>query len=73
MSKVLSSLEMSGHTHYGSPYETATDCGNCDGARCHKCNDIYVVTDYDTMEELYRGSNIDKAVDLGFIMSKKGS
>lgn len=28
------------HMHYNSPYETDSDCGNCDGARCDGCRKI---------------------------------
>lgn len=29
-----------GHSHYGSPYETYNSCDNCDGAKCECCEDI---------------------------------
>ncbi|MFW6002277.1 MAG: hypothetical protein ACOCQD_02970 [archaeon] len=28
---------MSGHLYRGSPYETSSGCGNCDGGRCNTC------------------------------------
>lgn len=36
---------LTGHMHYGSPYETSSDCGNCDGARCDRCREAYDVYD----------------------------
>lgn len=35
----------SGHMYRNSPYETSSDCGNCDGARCDDCKELYEVTD----------------------------
>ena len=32
---------LTGHMHSGSAYETDSDCGNCDGARCDGCRSLY--------------------------------
>lgn len=32
---------LTGHVYRNSPYETASDCGNCDGARCDSCKTRY--------------------------------
>ena len=33
--------QLTGHMHYGSPFETDSDCGNCDGARCDSCHTFW--------------------------------
>lgn len=33
-------VSYTGHVHYGSPYETCSDCGNCDGAKCDVCKKV---------------------------------
>ena len=42
---------MSGHLYYGSGIETYDTCGNCDGGRCHRCQEIYILTEYNAPEE----------------------
>lgn len=37
---------LSGHLCRGSMFETDSDCGNCDGARCDCCEEIFTVTRY---------------------------
>ena len=37
---------LSGHMYRYSPFETDDSCGNCDGARCDSCREIYVLTEY---------------------------
>ena len=37
---------LSGHLYHGSAFETDSDCGNCDGARCSSCKEIFMVTSY---------------------------
>ena len=37
---------MSGHLYRGSLFETDDSCGNCDGARCDSCKEVYVLTEY---------------------------
>ena len=37
---------MSHHLNRGSATYTDYDCGNCDGALCHKCRPIFTVTAY---------------------------
>lgn len=36
--------------YYGSPYETSSDCGNCDGARCHRCRELWDTEDGETFD-----------------------
>lgn len=44
-----------GHMYRNSPYETDSDCGNCNGARCENCIIKFVSTETnkvcDTIEE----------------------
>lgn len=37
-------VEKTGHLNRGSDYSSSDSCGNCDGARCDYCHDIYCVT-----------------------------
>ncbi len=37
-------VEKTGHMNRGSDYSSSDVCGNCDGARCDYCHDIYCVT-----------------------------
>ena len=39
-------LELSGHLYRGSAFETSDNCGNCDGANCHRCCNIWTVIKY---------------------------
>lgn len=45
--KVAVTLEYTGHTYYGSPYETCDSCGTCDGAKCGTCLTKVIVEDED--------------------------
>ena len=47
MKRILES-SLSGHVYRNSPFETDDSCGNCDGARCDSCREIYVLTEYGT-------------------------
>jgi hypothetical protein len=35
--------QLSGHMYLGAAHETDNSCGNCDGARCDTCVDLYSV------------------------------
>ena len=39
--------ELTGHMNLNSPFSLSDDCGNCDGALCHRCRPMYRVTSYD--------------------------
>lgn len=61
-------IEYTGHMHYGSPYETASDCGNCDGARCDSCTKIKTPYElYITMNFNELASCLDGVVDTDII------
>ena len=47
MGHIIISKVLTGHMHFMSPYETYSDCGNCDGARCETCREKYSVEDLD--------------------------
>jgi len=34
------------HLYRGSPFETSTDCGNCDGGGCDDCIKVYSVAEF---------------------------
>lgn len=53
--------EYSGHTYYGSPYETCSNCGNCTGAMCDYCEKVYTVIDWTTGETILQTFNLDEA------------
>lgn len=54
---------LTGHMHYNSPFETDNSCGNCGGANCDRCREIYIVSKYEIprmTEEGYREADIVK-------------
>lgn len=62
--KKLSS-RMTGHLHKNSPFETDNSCGNCDGAYCDICKEMYMVSKYGvpvTTKEGYEKQSIEKSV-----------
>lgn len=65
-SKYFCYVEKTGHMHYGSPYETSSDCRNCDGAKCERCHNMYVVTDYETGKIKFMGEDINEAREHGY-------
>lgn len=56
--------ELSGHLYYGNIYETSNNCGNCDGARCHCCKEVYIVESLISDDVLYAGYSEDEALDI---------
>ena len=44
--------------------ESTDNCGTCDGACCEECKTVYVVEDWSTGKDLYRGQDKDKALEL---------
>ena len=40
-------MDLSGHLNRGSSFYSSDSCGNCDGARCEQCRNIYKVYVYD--------------------------
>ena len=70
--------EYSGHMYYGSPYETANRCGNCDGANCDRCNKVYSGDEFEftySEDELFdwlieQGYEKDRIVALLYERSK---
>lgn len=60
-------IEKTGHQYYGTSmmaYESVDNCGTCDGARCGSCQTYYVVEDYDTEKQVYKGKDKEKAIEL---------
>ena len=53
---------LSGHLYRGSAIETDHSCGNCDGARCYDCEEMYQVTLYDVPRETDNGSYVQKVL-----------
>lgn len=45
---VLITEALTGHTHYGSPYECFDNCGTCDGACCYRCEKVLWVENLET-------------------------
>ena len=39
---------LTGHINRGSGISSSDNCGNCDGARCSNCKEVYDVVMYDT-------------------------
>ena len=37
---IIHNKALTGHTHYGSPYESYDNCGTCDGAKCDYCKEL---------------------------------
>lgn len=66
MENIYDYSELSGHTHYGSPHETASSCGNCDGAKCDNCQRVYIVKHLDTGKIIYMGSDLEEARSYGY-------
>ena len=52
---------LTGHMHRNSPYETSSDCGNCDGARCDYFTKLYEVTDFDSGKYHGRYDTLEEA------------
>ena len=44
--------ELTGHTYFGSPHESASNCGTCDGARCDFCREVLICLDCGHQEDL---------------------
>lgn len=42
---IYAHTQYTGHMHYGSPFETCYECGNCDGARCQRCRIEWIIED----------------------------
>lgn len=51
---------LSGHMYHNSPYETDSDCGNCDGARCDECHEVYAVNQESTGREVMRSMDRER-------------
>ena len=53
-----------GHMYRNSAHETADSCGNCDGARCHNCVDIFEFNGerYDTYEEAKKVEDVTEGL-----------
>lgn len=50
-----------GHMYRNSPYETDSDCGNCDGARCETCQlKFYSTITNDTFDTLDEGKEAEE-------------
>lgn len=58
-------MELTGHLYQNSPYETAYNCGNCDGGRCHDCRESYIVNKYEPV------INEHGEVDIKTVLWKK--
>ena len=41
---------LTGHTHYGSPYESFDNCGTCDGALCESCKERWWLEEFDDLD-----------------------
>lgn len=50
---MLCYMQLSGHSMIDSAYSCADSCGSCDGARCDRCHEIYVIEHDDGTEEYY--------------------
>lgn len=57
--------EFTGHMYFGSPYETADSCGNCNGACCDSCKILW------TLEE--RVGDTDELKEFTTVITKEFS
>jgi len=55
--------QLTGHMYRGSIEETDSDCGNCDGARCEYCTELYSYYGYESTSGWH--SSQEEALALG--------
>lgn len=53
----------SGHMYLNSPYESDNSCGNCDGAKCERCHEMYRVTEYDELGLIPGGERMFRTLE----------